>query len=181
LPVTPKCDPPPLAWQCPSPAPASVHMPANGQNCSGSQPLGNPRQEHDYFNTPLDIGPQQPGVRQSRANVAITPSRSIRRCMPAGTRDALTRRRQGVDQDRYAARSQVHDASAEALCAEFHKPLPRKRPYMTLTGRAHAVRMTVRLSQRGRDPDVKGIRDDLDPQCHLRRWTVTCGVRSAQR
>ena len=41
-------------------------------------------------------------------------------------------RRQGLDLDRYRADGHVHDVSAEAPCAEFHKPLPRKRALMSL-------------------------------------------------
>ena len=45
-------------------------------------------------------------------------------------------RGQGVDTHRYGAGSKIHDVSAEALCAGFHKPSPRERALLPRSARS---------------------------------------------
>jgi hypothetical protein len=47
--------------------------------------------------------------------------------LPLDTKGPYGCRGQGIDPDRYCAGRHIRDVSAEAPCAEFHKPFPRKR------------------------------------------------------
>lgn len=102
---------------------------------------------------------------------AVGQRRRTRGCAPLSTP-------RGADRDHHGGAVSIRDVSAEALCARFHKPFPRKRvsagqdAFLVLRGKAagSAARRDGALNE----PDIRSrLVSSQDRVCELNYGQVT--------